>query len=396
MKGRAIDQLVYETLFPKPKPTDPPNFHALLQRQLVQEVRSETASFYGSLESREAQYPGLDYSYPPHRMRLSRFTWHRRLFRAFDALKLTPSEIAGLTKWEGTKWAKERFEKESGMIIRDTTGDCIHDWVEPQLRSSNRSMQEAQDVVVEGMEDIEQEGDVEDMDEGDDSDMEIESVGLELNERLRAAVAQREAGNEATVMDEEWEQWLKEAAEAGGIPFLADQGFPFSDHDDQSFSTTAMPPRLLNAARLGQWHQIPDFLQNMVRQNIEESNRTTGTAPQGSPIRRDTPGSAHATRRPISTGGPPQQRTLRAFSTTTSTQQDSHSSARPSRRPISTSGLSNELSALRSTATLGSTRRTSLARSIQPSSSNVLGGAYGNARWSHPSSSPSEQARPQS
>jgi len=119
------------------------------------------------------------------------------------------------------------------------------------------------------------------MDEdGDESDMEIESVGVELNERLRAAAALREAGNATTVMDEEWEQWLKEAAESGGIPFLAQQTFPWSNNatPGQSSTGTTIPPRLLNAARLGQWHQIPDFLHNMVRQNIEARNLASGSA----------------------------------------------------------------------------------------------------------------------
>jgi hypothetical protein len=135
MKGRPTDQLVYECMLPKPKPGDPPSFYDLLRRHLVPEVRSETISFYGSLDTPEARYPGLDFFYPPHRIRLSRFTWHERLFRAFDTLKLTPSEIAGLTKWEGTKWAKEWHEQEKGIAIRDTTGDCIHDWVDPERRS---------------------------------------------------------------------------------------------------------------------------------------------------------------------------------------------------------------------------------------------------------------------
>lgn len=127
MKGRPIDQLVYEYMFLKPKPGDPQSFHDLLLRQLLPEVRSETFCFYGSLDTAEARYLGLDYSYPPHRMRLSRFTWHERLFRAFDILKLTPSEIAELAKWEGTRWAKEKYELEEGISIRDTTGDCIYD-----------------------------------------------------------------------------------------------------------------------------------------------------------------------------------------------------------------------------------------------------------------------------
>lgn len=126
MKPPAIDQLVYECMFPKPKATDPQSFQALLQRQLVPEVRLETQAFYGHLSSQEAKYPGLDYSYRPHRVRLSRYQWHRRLFRAFDNLGLTESEIASLTKWEGTRWAKERFEREQGIVIRDTTSVSLY------------------------------------------------------------------------------------------------------------------------------------------------------------------------------------------------------------------------------------------------------------------------------
>lgn len=291
MKGRPIDQLVYEYMYTKPKSTDPKNFQELLQRQLVPEVRLETQAFYGHLSSQEAKYPGLDYSHNPHRVRLSRYPWHRRLFRAFDNLGLTKSEIAGLTKWEGTRWAKERFEREQGIKIRDTTGDGIEDWVEPALRVP--SAPQAQRADVEDMEDIQEDGETEENemeDDGEDSDVEIRSVGVELNERLRAAVAQREAGNVATVMDEEWEQWLKEAAEAGGLPF-SELGLSPNANVPGTRPATERPaidPRVLNAARLGQWQQIPDFLHNIVRQNIEAHNRrledaaitpTTRTAP---------------------------------------------------------------------------------------------------------------------
>lgn len=273
MKGRPIDQLVYESMFPKPKPGDPQSFHDLLRRQLVPEVRSETVCFYGSLDTPEARYPGLDYSYPPHRMRLCRFAWHRRLFRAFDTLKLTPSEIAGLTKWEGTRWAKEKHEQEQGIKIRDTTGDCIHDWIDPELRQLDRNTQHSREVLEEKFEAGDGEGDMEDLDDdGDESDMEIDSVGVELNERLRAAAALREAGNATTVMDEEWEQWLKDAAEAGGMHSLADHIFPLPDSNIPGQASTTSVPRRLNAARLGQWHQIPESLQVMVRQNVEAHN----------------------------------------------------------------------------------------------------------------------------
>ncbi|RDL42393.1 Uncharacterized protein BP5553_02372 [Venustampulla echinocandica] len=281
MKGRPIDQLVYECMFPRPKSTDPQNFPGLLQRQLVPEVRLETQAFYGHLASQEAKYPGLDYSYTPHRIRLSRYTWHRRLFRAFDNLGLTKSEIASLTKWEGTRWAKERFQREQGIVIRDTTGDEIDDWVEPEMRTPN--VLQAHRADVEDMEDIHEGAETEenemDDEDAEDSDVEIRSVGIELNERLRAAVAQREAGNAATVMDEEWEQWLKEAAEAGGIPFSDIALSPNANIPGTRPATTEQAPRdphYLNAARSGHWQDIPSVLRSFVRQHVEARNRNLG------------------------------------------------------------------------------------------------------------------------
>ncbi|KAA8575698.1 hypothetical protein EYC84_004812 [Monilinia fructicola] len=178
-------------MFPKPKTGDPQSFHSFLQRSLV---------------------PETTHSYPPHRVRLSRFPWHRRLFRAFDNLKLTDHEIATLTKWEGTRWAKERFEKEQGIVIRDTTGDGIEDWVPPALRQSSGGqrttlMDEDDESVEDGK------LDENDAEEDGESDTEITSVGTALNERLRAAAAQRAAGNLNATMDPEWEEWLKDAVE---------------------------------------------------------------------------------------------------------------------------------------------------------------------------------------
>lgn len=272
MKGRPIDQLVYECMFPRPKSTDPQNFPALLQRQLVPEVRLETQAFYGHLASQEAKYPGLDYSYTPHRIRLSRYTWHRRLFRAFDNLGLTRSEIASLTKWEGTRWAKERFQREQGIVIRDTTGDEIDDWVEPEMRAPNGLHPRLPDVA--DIEDIHEDPETEEHEiDDEDSDDEVRSVGVELNERLRAAVAQREAGNTATVMDEAWEQWLKEAAEAGGIPLSDIALSPNANIPGTRPSTTtdraSRDPQFLSAARSGQWEDIPSSLRVLVRQHVE-------------------------------------------------------------------------------------------------------------------------------
>ena len=63
MHKPSIAQIVYNTTFPRPKPADPPSFSVHITRNLVPEVRVETAAFYGSLDSIEAQYPGLDYSW---------------------------------------------------------------------------------------------------------------------------------------------------------------------------------------------------------------------------------------------------------------------------------------------------------------------------------------------
>ena len=51
-------------------------------------------------------------------MRLGRFPHHRKLFRAFDDLGLTYGEIQDFCCWEGTKWARERYEKDEGISVR--------------------------------------------------------------------------------------------------------------------------------------------------------------------------------------------------------------------------------------------------------------------------------------
>jgi hypothetical protein len=156
-------------------------------------------------------------------MRLGRFQWHRRLFRAFDELDLTKDEIASLCRWEGTKWARERYEKDEGVIVRDTTGDDIPMWVEPPREQATQStprqqFTEGSDAEFDDEEAYEMEEDAQNnqTEEDGESDDEVESVGIALNERLIAAAA---AGGAASgvVMDEEFERWLKEAAERGSL-----------------------------------------------------------------------------------------------------------------------------------------------------------------------------------
>ncbi|KAK5657110.1 hypothetical protein OQA88_3638 [Cercophora sp. LCS_1] len=288
MKGRPIDQLVYETMFPKPRQQDPHNFQALLQRHLVLEVRQEVHSFYGHLDTQEAKYPGLDYTNHIHRIRLSRWQWHRRLFRAFDALRLTHAEISGLTKWEGTKWAKERFEREQGVIIRDTTADGFPEYVEPenrrrtperQQRSGTREREEQRIEVVSG---------TNDENIGEESEEELESVGAALNERLRERVALRnESGDLNIPIDEEWEMWLKNAIEAGDIQ-ITSQLVRFSQTDDPSdlLNTSIFPPRMVAAARAGRWDEIPDPLRGLVRQSLQVESTSQ---PQPGTTRRSVP-----------------------------------------------------------------------------------------------------------
>ena len=288
MKGRPVDELVHEYMFPKPRQNDPPTFHALLQRSLILEVRQEVHAFYGHLDTQEAKYPGLDYCHPTHRIRLSRWPWHRRLFRAFDGLRLTPAEIGGLTKWEGTKWAKERFEREQGITIRDTTADGFPDWVEPADRpvtavtvgrEASAELEEpaCADAADEDM-DAEEE---EEEDEEDGSEDEMVSVGVELNERLRERAALREAGDTSAVLDEAWEQWLKNAIENGELGLRVDSIL----HVDEDPLNTGIPfpEGVLSAARAGRWSEIPDFLHDVIRRAIasQPQQEVQESLPQG-------------------------------------------------------------------------------------------------------------------
>ncbi|CAA9966896.1 hypothetical protein P3342_013276 [Pyrenophora teres f. teres] len=138
-RKNPISVLVYNTLFPTPSPTDPPSFSAHLSKNLVGEVRIETANFYGSLDTIEARYPGLNYAFQPHRKRLGRFPHHKRLFDAFDRLGLTEAEIQGFCRWEGTLWARERYERDEGVRVVDTTGVEIGAWVDNRRQYSRHA-----------------------------------------------------------------------------------------------------------------------------------------------------------------------------------------------------------------------------------------------------------------
>ncbi|KAF2656136.1 hypothetical protein K491DRAFT_745676 [Lophiostoma macrostomum CBS 122681] len=223
-RKNPISVLVYHALFPNPSPTDPPSFSAHLTKNLVGEVRIETATFYGSLDTIEARYPGLNYAYAPHRKRLGRFPYHKKLFEAFDRLGLTESEIQGFCRWEGTLWARERYERDEGVKVRDTTGVEIGEWVDRRKqRQSSRSkgINVKTDIEVE-IEEVRSSEVVTDprpadteMQDDEESEAD-ESVGFELNQRLMHAAAMREQGVNVQ-MDPEWEQFLKDAQERGEL-----------------------------------------------------------------------------------------------------------------------------------------------------------------------------------
>ncbi|KAJ5497924.1 hypothetical protein N7453_006975 [Penicillium expansum] len=220
MRKPSVGQIVYNATFPRPRTNDPGSFGAHISRNLVPEV---------------PQYPGLDYSYGPHRMRLSRFPWHRRLFRTFDELGLTEEEISSLCRWEGTKSARQRYEAEEGIIVRDTTAHSVRP-ASPQPAPSIEihfndcdfcGTEEEDDQIIETQSNdtvraidsrassyrsAEEEHEIED----ELSDEEMESCGVALNNRILAAMAARDQGTDVP-LDEDWEQWLKEAGERGSF-----------------------------------------------------------------------------------------------------------------------------------------------------------------------------------
>jgi len=240
-----IANLLYEALYPPHSrtPNDPPSFSAHLARNLVPEVRIEVATFYGDLNSTEARYPGLNYCYPPHRMRLGRFKHHRRLFEAFDNLGLTYNEIQDFCCWEGTKWARERYEKDEGIKVLDTTGDDIGPFVDrrevraaDEQRRKSITRQTDISVIVEVAEGapssdpVDEDADMSDV--GSDGEDDTETVHeppseaiareehiAELNRRREQAINQRiiAAWEQGQSLPPEIEQYLKEQSERGTL-----------------------------------------------------------------------------------------------------------------------------------------------------------------------------------
>ena len=225
MRKPRIEELIMSCLFAPRRDLDPSDWQTHIRRNIVPEVRAETQRFYGPTDCIEAQYPGLDYNKLAHRLRLSHFPYHRRLFRVFDLLRLSDSEIQALCKWEGTRYARESYQASSQMKIRDTTWEGVTDYKHrpttanrPLLRGGHLETavgQLSKDAGSE-QEDDEMEGSTgeeEASEEGSEDEMQ-QSVGVDLNQRLLAATEARARG-ENVVIDADWEQWMKEAAERG-------------------------------------------------------------------------------------------------------------------------------------------------------------------------------------
>ena len=245
MKKPTTSEQVFQKLFPAPKPNGPVTWTQHVQRNLVPEVREEgqfcTTSvdtfytysllqhmlttgtvqrYFGRIDCIEAQYPGLDYTFDPHRRRLATFPWHRRLFRAFEDLHLTKGEILLLCNWEGTRAAKERFERESHTAIESTTLEGID-----SLRTSNRPRgtlhhshhiyRESNSATPQPLSTSKWIADI--YDNASDDEENTESIGVRLNHNLIAAAAARERG-EAAHHDAQFEQWMKEAIERADDP----------------------------------------------------------------------------------------------------------------------------------------------------------------------------------
>jgi hypothetical protein len=236
MHKPSVEKLLYAILFPNPVPDrDPVSLQGHITKNIIPEVRAETLRFFGPNVCLESQYPGLDYSQKGHRLRLGQFPHHRRLFRAFDYLRLTEKEVYDICRWEGTKSARDRYEKDAGQPIKDTTWEGVRPYppkpmptsIVPNLYASVEASIAASLSILHELEvgTSPDESDLEDTDDGEDHDEEDEaqdseddpvnqSVGVELNQRLLAATEARARGEEVP-LDADWEQWLKEAAERG-------------------------------------------------------------------------------------------------------------------------------------------------------------------------------------
>ena len=235
MHKPSIERLVYRYQYPRPRPGDPTDFHDFVRRHIIPEVRDEIIRFYGAVSCIESMYPGLDYSSRGHRLRLGQFPWHRKLFNAFDALRLTEHEIDSLCHWEGTKWAKEKYERDHNATIRDSTWDDIVTSPPRKRPTVSRGVwrEGRGGSLVKTINPYGSDGapspypsykfqPEEDFEQDHHYDL-SHSVGPFSNQHILPA-SQAPYQSEQTGMDPAWEQWIKDATERGNIPSIAELG----------------------------------------------------------------------------------------------------------------------------------------------------------------------------
>ncbi|KAJ8126533.1 hypothetical protein O1611_g7103 [Lasiodiplodia mahajangana] len=104
---------------------------------------------------------------------------------------------------------------------------------QPQVEEEEDEEEEVEEDEEEEEEEDDDENEVrdEDMEGEEESDVEPESIGFALNERLRERAARHEAGEPSEHYEEEWEQWLKNAIDSGEFPFLTDPNQQPNDTD---------------------------------------------------------------------------------------------------------------------------------------------------------------------
>ena len=236
MHKPSIERMVHRYLFPHPKSSDPSDFHEFVRKAIVPEVRNETARFYGSVNCLESQYPGLDYASRGHRLRLSQFKWHRRLFTAFDALRLTRKEIYDLCHWEGTKWAKDKYESDHNIVIRNTTWDGVVDAAPRKYPTISRGvyMETQAGHLVPAAKSYKRNSTMAGMDAASshtDDDSEQDSVDgfVDRNadtrhgQPIRSPTDTRYRGGHHGISSA-WDDWMKDATERGTIPSVSELG----------------------------------------------------------------------------------------------------------------------------------------------------------------------------
>lgn len=256
MKKPETWRLVLAYLQPNKTSFEAHDWRSYVSKHLLPEIGYENARYYGNAEGNEIRQPGLDYASPSHRSRLAAFPRHQQLFAVLDRLRLTNAEIQAFCSWDGTRTAKESWERRHKQKIRDTTWDGVNDFQKPPptvtVMPQGQELEQAEPAIDQ----VQDEEDTEDeLLEDTSEDEVVQSVGLSLNRRLLAAAAARGRG-ENVDMDPDWEQWIKELMERGLVTenFLQNlqpgtnriQPQPLSD---QYVATSALPTMHLDSDR---------------------------------------------------------------------------------------------------------------------------------------------------